>query len=172
MRLILCVIHTYKQWQHKHFWTTEALVDSVMEDEHRSMLWCNWTVCFAVEWTPWVSVWEEVNSQTSRLSIHVSRSKKHSLLRADDDHAVWKLYRLLNGLRGPSGHENYAARELCKLSSQVKKQTVHQKTEIWGIQVSDSSIMIVFLFSHALWPAPQAETCSQRLPSPTWTPSS
>lgn len=43
---------------------------------------------------------------------------------------------------------------------------------MWGFQVSDSSIMIVFLFSHALWPAPQAETRSKRVPSAAGTPSS
>lgn len=116
-------------------------------------------ISVVVEWTPVVSAREEVHSQTSCLSVCLSGSKKQSLSQADDGHAVWKLYRLLYGLHGPSGHGNYAAQELCKLSSQVKKN-IHQKTDIWGFQVSDSSIMIVFLFSHALWPAPQAETWS------------
>ena len=74
----------------------------------------------------WCKVRQKVNCQTSHLSLSAfSKSKKRRLRQADDDHAVWKLYRLLNG---PSGHESYAVQERCKLSIQVKKQTVHQKT--------------------------------------------
>lgn len=61
----------------------------------------------------------------------VPEARKRSLFQTDDDHAAWKLYRLLNGLPGPSGRENHAARERCKLEfkkNKKQKQTVHQET--------------------------------------------
>lgn len=73
----------------------------------RALITLSWNVLVVAEWTPAVSVWEEVLN--SRLSIQVVTNR--ASFRADDDHAVWKLYRLLNGLR----HKNY-------VNFQVKKK--------------------------------------------------
>lgn len=61
-------------------------------------------------------------------------------------------------------HKNYV-----NFQFKLKKtpDSTPKKLEICGFQVSDSSIMRVFLFSHALWSAPQAETRGKRVQSPT-----
>lgn len=66
-----------------------------------------------------------------------------------DDHAAWKLYKM--DFVDLQNHKN-------DVNFKYKNRHDTKRMEIWGAVVSESSIMIVCLFSHALWPDPQPQT--------------